>query len=75
MRWAFRDMQANFYSQAIYKEVIGIYKKSIEIYQIRINPPRNMLGSIIYKTSVSLMKTTVKIILGMCSILSEKTPV
>ena len=77
MRWTSRDLQVSFYSQTIYKEVIGICKKSVPIYQTRINPPRIMLRSIIYKTSlccVSSMKTIVKEMLAMCSILSKKTP-
>ena len=43
MRWTSRNLQLNFYSQTIYKEVVGFYKKSIAIYRIRINPPRNMV--------------------------------
>ena len=71
MSWTSPDLQASFYSQTIYNEVIGICKKSVLKYQTSINPPRIMLRSIIYKTSfccVSLMKKS------MCSILSKKTP-
>ena len=74
MRWTSRDLQVSFYFQTIYKEVIGICKKSVPIYQTRVNPPRIMLRSIIYKTSlccVSSMKTKVKEMLAMCSILSN----
>ena len=45
-------------------------------YQTRINPPRNMLRSIIYKTSLccaSSTKTMVKNLLGLCRIFSQKT--
>ena len=63
MRWTSRDLQVSFYSQTIYKEVIGICKKSVPIYQTRVNPPRIMLRSIIYENSlycVLSMKTISK---------------
>ena len=76
MSWTSPDLQASFYSQTIYNEVIGICKKSVLKYQTSINPPIIILRSIIYKTSfccVSLLKKS-KGNLAMCSILSKKTP-